>query len=175
MRSDIVIEGENAEIFKDLINNEIYQSNVDIFFDALLIGLLESKKGEATPGDQNVETVEITRTWINNSSRSNFKTLISNFINLELQKQEEPLNIQDVFLDEEGTNSTKVVQLMKKYAYYGIQKLKRIYFEEQQLEDTLDYLNYVSDNIKVKSEIDYKNYYQEDNEEDIFEILNEME
>ena len=31
MRSDIVIEGENAEIFKDLINNEIYQSNVDIF------------------------------------------------------------------------------------------------------------------------------------------------
>lgn len=97
MRSDIVIEGENAEIFKDLINNEIYQSNVDIFFDALLIGLLESKKGEATPGDQNVETVEITRTWINNSSRSNFKTLISNFINLELQKQGEPLNIQDVF------------------------------------------------------------------------------
>ena len=61
-----------------------------------------------------------------------------------------------MFLDEEGTNSTKVVQLMKKYAYYGIQKLKRIYFEEQQLEDTLDYLNYVSDNIKVKSEIDYK-------------------
>ena len=35
-------------------------------------------------------------------------------------------------------------------------KVKRIYFEEQQLEDTLDYLNYVSDNIKVKSEIDYK-------------------
>ena len=63
----------------------------------MLIGLLESKKGEATPGDQNVETVEITRTWINNSSRSNFKTLISNFINLELQKQGEPLNIQDVF------------------------------------------------------------------------------
>ena len=83
MKSDIVIEGENAQIFMDLIEEEIYQSNVDIFFDALLIGLLESKKGEPTPGNPGAETVEITRTWINNSKRNNFKTLISNFINLE--------------------------------------------------------------------------------------------
>ena len=93
MRSDIVIEGANAKIFKELIERKFYQSNTDIFFDSLMIGLLSGHKAEITVGD---DRVEITRTWLNNS-KSNFRNLISTFINLEQYNQGEPLTIQDIF------------------------------------------------------------------------------
>lgn len=64
---------------------------------------------------------------------------------------------------------------MKKYAYYGIQKLKKLYFKDNEFEDKFDYLTYIRDNIKVKSEINYQEHFSEVKNKDVFEILKEME
>src|SRR5699024_168111 len=158
MKSDIVIEGENASVFKNLITYNYYKSNTDIFYDALMIGLLSGQKGEVTFGD---ERIEVTRTWINNSHRSNYRTLISTFVNLELSYQGEPMKIQEIFLDELGTNSSEKVALMKEFACFGIKKLNEIYFENNDIDDDIDYLNFVSDDLKFTTEIDYHQYYDE--------------
>lgn len=172
MRSDIVIEGSNAKIFRELIEKDFYQSNTDIFFDSLMIGLLSGQKGEITVGD---ERVEITRTWLNNSNRSNFRNLISTFVNLEQHNQGEPLNIQEIFLDEKGTNSNEKLTLMKQYASHGIKKLYELYFDKNDISDTTDYLRFVDDDLENKKNIN-KNEFIEENalDKELKEILNEM-
>lgn len=172
MKSDIVIEGKNAEIFKKLIAKDFYQSNTDIFFDSLMLGLLYGKKGDITIGD---ERVEITRTWLNNPIRSNFRTLISTFINLELHHQGEPLKMQEIFLDELGTNSSEKAKLMRDFASFGIKKLDEIYFHNTDIDDLTDYFNFVSDDIKAKSQLDFQEYYEGTSiDEELKEIINEM-
>lgn len=172
MKSDIVIEGQHAAVFKKLIENNFYQSNTNIFFDALMIGLLCGEKGEPTVGD---ERVEITRTWLNNPQRSNFRTLISNFINLELQYEGEPLKLQDIFLDELGTNDSEKIVLMKEYAFFGIQKLSEIYFDGDSIDDDTDYLNFISNDLTRTDNIDFHQYYNEKPFDlGIEEIINEM-
>ncbi|MCD8904163.1 hypothetical protein K2V56_01625 [Staphylococcus chromogenes] len=172
MKSDVVIEGEHATIINKLIDYKYYNSKTDVFFDGLLVGILNGRRSSVKVGN---DRVEITRTWLNKSQRSNFKTLISAFINLEQHHQGEAMNIQEILNDKEGTDSSSTLKLMKEYALYGIEKINEIYFLNNELADDMDYFNFIETSLdEYKDMITFTEENEDPLDREVKEILNEM-
>lgn len=150
MKSDIVVEGYHAGIIKKLIDQGLFESRVEVFFTAAMTGILYEKQSEPSDGQ---ERVEITRTWINNATNSNFKTLITTFLNLQAKMLGEPLKLQEIFLDEEQTNSSEKIASLKSYAYFGLEYLEDKYLKRNLIMDDLDLMNSIEEGLLKEEEI----------------------
>lgn len=171
MKSDIILEGKNAAILKELVEKNYYNNYAEAFFDSLLLGLIEGKKGDLSIGS---EEVKISRTWIANSKRDEFKNLINIYVNLEMYSNGKPLTIKEIFLDEEGTDSSSKMQEIKEYAYHGITVLSKKFLEGNNFFHDYEYYEFILDNLKEKDEIEFEKNNEVNNDEQIDEIINDL-
>ena len=150
MKSDIIVEGHHASIIKKLIDKGFFENRTQVFFTAAMTGILFEKQSEPSDGD---DRVEITRTWINRPNNSNFRGLITTFLNLQSKMLGEPLKLQDIFLDEEQTNSSDKIVSLKNYAYFGLEHFEREYLIDNLINDDMDLMNTLESELLNEAEL----------------------
>lgn len=155
MIADIQIEGLHAQIINDLNSQNVLtgnRGNADLFFLAVLIGLYHSKQSEMEL--LNIESLNISRTFLAKDRRSEFKYLLNTFENLESKFNGVELSISQIFLDEEGTNNSDKMISIKKHGYAGLEYLHKKYLEDTMIYDKVDVIKEISKDLLEVEELE---------------------
>ncbi|MBF0748894.1 hypothetical protein AXY37_10620 [Mammaliicoccus lentus] len=171
MSSDIILEGKQSQLITSFYEKGIFNKKngyAELFFLAVLRGMYESSEGEIDTGGNQVS---ISRVYLDNSKRANFKYLINVFENLEKKFNGTELTMSQIFLDSAGTYDTNKFQTIKNHGYAGLELLYEEYLEEDKISDNLDVIAIIEKNLLTKEELDQIEIKQEPTENTIDEIL----
>ncbi|WP_414043954.1 hypothetical protein ACMGE9_03915 [Macrococcus sp. EM39E] len=154
MSSDIVLEGRQVKIINELYEKNLFtgtRGSAELFFLAVLKGLYNSKEETMDVGG---EQINISRTFLNNPKRVNFKYLINVFENLEQRFAGNELTMSQIFLDAIGTDDNDKFQLIKNHGYAGLELLYDELLVQKDIVDKFDVVSIIDSEILTREELD---------------------
>lgn len=154
MSSDILLQGKQSEQLTALFESEIFDKangNAGVFFLASLIGIYESKVEEAGSGGNELN---ISRTYLNNPNRHNFRYVLNTFENLEKKFNGIDQSMTQIFLDEQGLNNSDKFQLIKNHGYAGLDILNEYFLSKNVISDNLDVVTMIEKDLFTVEELD---------------------
>lgn len=177
--SDIIIRGKHAEIVKRFVEIGLFENNVDVFAYASMLGMYYGEKSEAD--DSGDAKIEVSR-YLSNK-RAELENILFVYLQHEKVFQHQPLSVPEVFnLKLESTNTKALIDDLKLYAYFGIEKLEEMYDEIIAKKDKDEFIQVSIDKyIHSKSELieqvknDYSSFYNTEDDPDIISILSDLQ
>ncbi|MDW3898678.1 hypothetical protein [Staphylococcus saprophyticus] len=171
MSSDIILEGKHSQIIYSLNEKGLFNKkngSAELFFFAVLKGMYLGEEGELDTGGN---PINISRVYLDNSKRSNFKYLLNVFENLEKKFNGIDLTMNQIFLDSSGTYDSNKFQTIKNHGYAGLEKLHEEFLVENKINDSLDVIAVIEQDLLTANELEDIEIKQEPQEKNIEDLL----
>lgn len=164
--TDLKFYGKHGRIIRKLVENNIYSSNSDVFFDASLLGIYSGRKSETEAS--NSDEAQVSRTVF--SKNPTIESILFTFLQMEKKFQQKPVETKEIFLYEDNNDDPKqLLEELIPYSLYGVELLGEKYssvinsttsnnpVDDLYKEEFLD-TNYLMDKVQKDKKDFYKSY-----------------